>query len=48
MDVSAEPSVVYIVHIIALNEQLVAGNDGDISVDKYLSDFDVDQEKKNL
>ena len=44
MDVSAEPSVVYIVHIIALNEQLVAGNDGDISVDKYLSDFDVDQE----
>lgn len=48
MDVSAEPSVVYIVHIIALNEQLIAGNDGDISVDKYLSDFDVDQEKKNL
>lgn len=48
MDVSAEPSVVYIVHIIALNEQLIAGNDGDISVDKYLSDFDVEQEKKNL
>lgn len=48
MDVEAEPSVVYIVHIIALNEQIVAGNDGDISVDKYLSDFDVEQEKKNL
>ena len=48
MDVSAELSVVYIVHIIALNEQLIAGNDGDISVDKYLSDFEVDQEKKNL
>lgn len=48
MDMSAELSVVYIVHIIAPNEQLVAGNDGDISVDKYLSDFDVEQEKKNL
>lgn len=48
MDMSAELSVVYIVHIIALNEQLIAGNDGDISVDKYLSDFDVEQEKKNL